>query len=101
MNEKKEIFVFNVVFFFLFEELGLRELETSAFSQGLRAPLAALFLLGYHTFAGHIFGNGDGDLKKSHQLAEHYLNQYPKVRIELLNSISFEFFFQKDFLIDR
>jgi hypothetical protein len=25
-------------------------------SQGLRAPLAALLLLGYHTYAGHIFG---------------------------------------------
>ena len=39
-----------------FQDFGLSELEKSAFSNGLRAPLSALFLLGYHTYAAHIFG---------------------------------------------
>lgn len=74
-------------------------------SKGLRAPLSALFLLGYHTFVGHVFGkidrqllvlvcfeerilspigNGDGDLERSHVLVEQYLKTYPKVSGESL-----------------
>jgi hypothetical protein len=63
-------------------------------SKGLRAPLSALCLLGYHTYAAQIFGkensfliylknillgNGDGDLEKSHMLVEHYLKINPNV----------------------
>ena len=78
------------------QDLGLDELEKSAMSKGLRAPLSALFLLGYHTYAAQIFGklykreffklikkfflgNGDGDLEKAHMLVEHYLKLNPNV----------------------
>ena len=74
----------------------MKELEKSATSKGLRAPLSALLLLGYHTYAAQIFGNilfflktfiarfhrvgnGDGDLKKAHTLVEHYLKRSPTV----------------------
>lgn len=66
-------------------------------SNGLRAPLSALLLLGFHTYAAQIFGivywkwissslsfvlgNGDGDLEKAHRLVEHYLKLHPNVSI--------------------
>ncbi|CAF1483835.1 unnamed protein product [Adineta steineri] len=59
------------------KDFGIKELEKSAMSKGLRAPLAALLLLGYHTYAAHIFGNGDGDLNKAHTLVEYYLSKNP------------------------
>ncbi|CAF0813631.1 unnamed protein product [Rotaria sp. Silwood1] len=71
------------------KNFGLNELEKSAMSNGLRAPLSALLLLGYHTFAAHIFGNSDGDLEKSHMLIEHYLKK---------NSNVSSLFFSQDFL---
>ncbi len=43
--------------YFGIQDYGLNELEKSAMSNGLRAPLAALFLLGYHTYAAQIFGS--------------------------------------------
>ena len=65
-------------------------------SKGLRAPLAALLLVGYHTYVAHLFGklaniktisyeaffflgNADGDLEKAHRLVEHYLKTSPNV----------------------
>ncbi|UJR36381.1 hypothetical protein I4U23_029105 [Adineta vaga] len=59
------------------KDFGLNELEKSATSKGLRAPLAALLLLGYHAYVAHIFGNGDGDLDKAHSLVEQYLKSSP------------------------
>ncbi|CAF1039344.1 unnamed protein product, partial [Didymodactylos carnosus] len=61
------------------KEFGLQELEKSSKSNGIRAPLSALFLLGYHTFAGQILGNGEGDLDKAEQLTKSYLKIYPNV----------------------
>lgn len=62
-------------------DLGFDELEKSANSTGLRASFSALFLLGYHTFVTHIFGNGDGDLEMCHKLVERYLILFPDVSI--------------------
>ncbi|CAF0770495.1 unnamed protein product [Didymodactylos carnosus] len=59
------------------KEYGLQELEKSSKSNGIRAPLSALFLLGYHTFAGQILGNGEGDVELAHNLTENYLRIYP------------------------
>ena len=70
----------------------MNELEKSAISKGLRAPLAALFLLGYHTYAAQKFGNGDGDLEKAHFLVERYLAVHPNVSQSICKSQSIFFF---------
>ena len=61
------------------QDYGLRELEKSAFSNGLNAPFSAMFLLSYHAFVIELFGNSDGDLELCHRLVEHYLHLYPNV----------------------
>ncbi len=54
-------------------------MEKSAFSNGLRAPFSAIFLLCYHAFVIELFGNSDGDLELCHRLVERYLKLYPDV----------------------
>ncbi|CAF3385724.1 unnamed protein product [Rotaria socialis] len=77
-------------------DFGLNELEKSAMSKGLRAPLSALLLLGYHTYAAHIFGNGDGDLEKSDMLVEHYLKNNPNVSRYVFYPIDIFDLFEKE-----
>lgn len=48
-------------------------------SNGLRASFAAIFILSYHSFVVHLFGNADGDLEICHMLVERFLKLYPDV----------------------
>ncbi|CAF1928680.1 unnamed protein product [Rotaria magnacalcarata] len=65
-------------------EFGLRELEKSATSDGLRAAFSALLMLSYHTVVLQVLGNCDGDLETCHMLVERYLKMYPDVSIAFI-----------------
>lgn len=46
---------------------------------GLRAMFSATFVLSYHTFVTHMFGNADGDLEICQRVVERCLTLYPDV----------------------
>ena len=66
-------------------------MEKSAFSNGLRAPFSAMFLLSYHAFVMELFGNSDGDLELCHRLVERYLKLYPDVSKRFVYARNFLF----------
>ena len=64
-------------------------------SNGLRASFSAMYVLSYHTFVTHVFGNADGDLETCHVLVERFLKIYPDVSKFLRENENCLFYFEK------